>query len=188
MSTLQIEEGIYQIINLATDSPVHTFTEGENVFVALIRRADPGNYGLVNSTLSNDAVSDNVLIFKNMALQSPISVGVQDAGIQTTGKTVPFVVLEAPLPIGSEVSRHRQAFIIKHPENGLVWSVPKLPFIRGHVRFLFSLRTLCSTVRNLSSFSFVGPPSSGNRSRESKVDFCQTGGRGIGFATQNVMP
>ncbi|KAG7091935.1 hypothetical protein E1B28_008327 [Marasmius oreades] len=123
-----IEEGVYQIKNFATNSVVHTFTEGENVFVALIRRADPGNYGLWE--VLSHPTSSHMRIFKNIALQSSISVGVQDAGVQTSGKTVPFVLLEAPT--GSDDSCH-QAFIIKHPDSGLVWTIPKLPFIRGHV-------------------------------------------------------
>ncbi|KAL0571013.1 hypothetical protein V5O48_010946 [Marasmius crinis-equi] len=79
-----IEEGVYHIKSLTTNSVVHTFTEGENMFVALIRRADPGSYGL-------------------------------DAGVQTSGKTAPFSVLEAPT--GSDDSQN-QAFIIKHQDNG----------------------------------------------------------------------
>ncbi|KAL0572258.1 hypothetical protein V5O48_009704 [Marasmius crinis-equi] len=123
-----IEEGVYQIKSLATNSVVHTFTEGENVFVALIRRADPGSYGLWEVT--SHPTSSNMRIFKNIGLQSPVSIGVQDAGVQTSGKTAPFSVLEAPT--GSDDSQN-QAFIIKHPDNGLVWTIPRLPFIRGHV-------------------------------------------------------
>ncbi|KAJ8073781.1 hypothetical protein PM082_012059 [Marasmius tenuissimus] len=124
-----IQQGVYQIKSLATNSVVHTFTEGENVFVALIRRADPGNFGLWE--VSPHPTSSSMRVFKNIGLQSPVSVGVQDAGIQTSGgKTAPFTVVEAPT--GSDNSQH-QTFMIKHPDNGLVWTIPRLPFIRGHV-------------------------------------------------------
>uniref|UniRef100_A0A0W0EUY6 Uncharacterized protein n=1 Tax=Moniliophthora roreri TaxID=221103 RepID=A0A0W0EUY6_MONRR len=126
----QVEEGIYQIKNIETSTIVHTFKEGENVIVAgaPIRYADPGVAGLWLVSAPQDSPKSNLRVLKNISLNSAVSVGVEDSGVQTMGKPVPFIIE----PVDTDVPGHL-AFMIKHPDNERVWTIPRQPFIRGDV-------------------------------------------------------
>ncbi|EEB98760.1 hypothetical protein MPER_01679 [Moniliophthora perniciosa FA553] len=128
-----VEEGIYQIKNIEPSTIVHTIKEGENVIVAgaPIRYADPGIAGLWFVSAPQDSPKSDLRVFKNIKLNSVVSVGVEDSGVQTMGKPVPFVIE----PADSEVPGGR-AFIIKHPDNERVWTIPSQPFIRGDVGYI----------------------------------------------------